>query len=80
MQSFVCPISVSHHRAIIKLTRARIVDDVRYHSEYRMRVRGVLIVAKYLFLATVRHILKMRLRMCPVPLYSKLSPALTDQQ
>ncbi|UWV16692.1 hypothetical protein [Salmonella phage BIS08P22] len=40
MQSFVCLSSVSHHLAIIKLTRACIVDDVGDHTKYRIRDRA----------------------------------------
>lgn len=40
IQSFMCLSSVSHHLAIIKLTRACIVDDVGDHTKYRIRDRA----------------------------------------
>lgn len=65
MQSFLCPICVSYHRVIIKLPRPCIVNDVRYHSDYRARFIRCLI----LFWQTLPlTILLVRQRMSPKPL------------
>lgn len=79
IRATLCDSSPSHHRAVVELSRSRIVDDVRYHSEYRLRriLSGIL---WYLLALPVLQVDQVRPWVRPVALHSELPVHAANQQ
>jgi hypothetical protein len=70
----------SHHRTIIKLTRTRVVDDIRDHPKYRTRSVGYLILIWQPLPFTVLQVFQVWLRVCAIPLNPELTFVSANQK